>query len=343
MEKRLSLILILSVLAFSLPSFVLGATIELTLNINNFQIPARSAMVKASDRPNTEYSAYSNVRIAAAKGNSLGTISAVNNDNNAEVHGVGTNFETFSKGDTITANGETRTISSIISNTGVITDKWSNNFSDMAYTGPVVRIVDISSSSTSNGKFQGNRENGGTISFTTGSNEVDGTDTSFVASQDYHDNVGDYITANGEAHQISSVESDTELHTIDAWNSNATNVPYGGSLINIYLPYGMSEGSYYIYLEMLAQPQSEWYNACKADCTPAGKDWYYLEYTILNQNYAWESLGCPSPPCSGPNINPYDIAVNPTHVIDYGYQSDYWRSPAFCEVVVSSNGIQIIQ
>jgi fibronectin-binding autotransporter adhesin len=51
------------------------------------------------------------------------------------VTGVGTQFSnTFKVGDTITANGETRTISAISSDTSLTTDAWTNTNSGVAYT-----------------------------------------------------------------------------------------------------------------------------------------------------------------------------------------------------------------
>lgn len=64
--------------------------------------------------------------------NGLGTISTTSTS--GSVSGSNTQFTSLSIGDTITANGETRTISAIASDTSLTTDHWTNSNSGVTYT-----------------------------------------------------------------------------------------------------------------------------------------------------------------------------------------------------------------
>ena len=326
-----------------------GAVMEVTMSINHLQMPAKSAMMQMSDRPNTEFRLDSGPRIVVAKGNSSGAISF--NAGDSTVTGVGTKFTTFTAGkDSITANGEAHQILEIDSDTLLITaDNWTTIASDVGYTGPIAKNTDWWPDNLvgfSHGIVQGNFEKEGTISVRAGSNEVTGSGTLFTM---YYNN-GDYITANGEAHQISSIESDTELHTNDEWTTTDSNAGYGGSLVTFDFPYdNMTDGSYHAYLEINAQAQDQpWQDygiLCKADCTPVpyGSGWYSIGSIGWQP---WDSIGsptCPNPPCTGDG---YSLAVSPESVISYGgdpNNDDYWRSPALFTITASNGELHLTQ
>lgn len=74
--------------------------------------------------------------------NGLGTISATSGG--TSVTGVNTNFLSWFKiGQTITANGETRTISAIASATSMTTDAWTNTATNVAYTVPSSNVLRV--------------------------------------------------------------------------------------------------------------------------------------------------------------------------------------------------------
>ena len=72
----------------------------------------------------------------------LGTISV--SAGSGTVTGVNTNFQSFFKvGQTLTANGETRTISAISSATSMTTDNWTNTASGVGYTMPSSNVFRV--------------------------------------------------------------------------------------------------------------------------------------------------------------------------------------------------------
>ena len=331
MKKILFLTFFLSIALFCFPSLAFGLPImEITVSVDHFRVPERSAILQLPDRPNTEFSLSSAFpQITVVKGNSTGTIS-VDDSSLTAVVGTGTDFSTLRVGDAITANGEAHAVSAITNDTHLTTDAWSGPFSNVGYTSTIARTVGLSTENYGGWIFQGNSMPG-TISVTAGSNVVTGVGTNFTRSFW----TGDTFTANGEIHSISGNPTNTELHTGENWATTASNINYGGGVAIIDFPYDSSRAPYKVYLELKVTQKESWHNMCNADCTPfVGTTGYYLQTLYSSYVGNGPQAGCPNPPCTE-NYNGAYVAVDPTHVISYAPScyyygcspNYYWRSP----------------